>query len=101
MSTVLGKMTMAVNMVYVPKPESGTKVLKLTETAVRHSSNFRKAKATAFLKCLSVYRRVAFRGGYWKENLCKYNILQENDITPGKLLIMHKITHIHHREPKR
>jgi hypothetical protein len=29
-STVLGKMTMAVNMAYVPKPESGTKVLKMT-----------------------------------------------------------------------
>ena len=29
-STVLGKMTMAVNMAYVPKPESGAKVLKIT-----------------------------------------------------------------------
>ena len=29
-STVLGKMTMAVNMAYVPKPESGTKVFKMT-----------------------------------------------------------------------
>jgi hypothetical protein len=36
-------MTMAVNMAYVPKPESGVKVLK---------ANFQKRKATAILKSL-------------------------------------------------
>jgi hypothetical protein len=38
-------MTMAVNMAYVPKPESWTKVLKV----------------------LIVFRRVDFRGGHWKK----------------------------------
>ena len=34
----------------------------------RYVSNFRKAEATAVLKCPVVFRRVAFRGGYQKEN---------------------------------
>jgi hypothetical protein len=49
-------MTMVVNMAYVPKPESGTKVLKMTPPCNGSvdilSSNFRKGKAIAFLKCL-------------------------------------------------
>jgi hypothetical protein len=84
-------MTMAVNMAYVPKPESGTKVLEMTpdlKRQCRPSSNFRKkmssinyGKSDSLSEVLIVFRRVAFRGGHWKEKFSKtkYNILQEND----------------------
>jgi hypothetical protein len=49
-------MTMAVNMAYVPKPESGAKVLKIPKT-----------KSDSLSEVLIVFRRVAFRGGHWKK----------------------------------
>jgi hypothetical protein len=48
-------MTMAVNMAYVPKPESGAKV------------QLPKTKSDSLSEVLIVFRRVAFRGGHWKE----------------------------------
>ena len=54
-------------MAYVPKPESPENDPALKRQCL-YSSNFRKGKAIAFLtEALIVCRRVAFRGGHWKE----------------------------------
>jgi hypothetical protein len=81
-------MTMAVNMAYVPKPESGAKVLKMTpalKRQCRHSSNFRKRKATAFLKCLWCLEGLLLGVVIGKKNLSKYYILPENNHAPSQV----------------
>jgi hypothetical protein len=58
---------MAVNMAY--KPESGTKVLKMTPPwngSVDIALTSEKAK-DSLSELLIVFRTVAFRGGHWKE----------------------------------
>jgi hypothetical protein len=82
---------MAVNMAYVPKPKSGNKVLKMTppwngSADIALTSEKLKRRLS---EVLIVFRIV--------KNLCKYNILQENDYSSPQLLIMHKITNIHGR----
>jgi hypothetical protein len=69
-------------MAYVPNPESGTKVLKMTPPwngSADITLTSEKSKSDSLSEVLIVFRRVAFRRGYSKENWCKYNILQEND----------------------
>jgi hypothetical protein len=82
-------MTMAVNMAYVPKPESGTKVLKMTPplngSVVR--ANFRKRKAIAFLKCLWCLEGLRLGVVIGRKHLSKYNILQEKDHSPPHVQI--------------
>jgi hypothetical protein len=60
---------MAVNMAYVQKPESGTKVLKMTppwDGSVKIALTSQKEKRS-LSEVLIVFRRVAFRGGHRKE----------------------------------
>jgi hypothetical protein len=57
---------MAVNMAYVPKPESGTKVLKMTPPW-NSSADIAEKQKRQPSEVLIVFRRVAFRGGHWKE----------------------------------
>jgi hypothetical protein len=60
---------MAVNMVYVPKAESGKKVLKMippwnvSVDIALTSEN----KSDSLSEVLIMFRRVAFRGGHWKK----------------------------------
>ena len=51
----------------------------------RHSSNFRKQKATAFLKCLWCLEGLLLGVVTGRKNLSKYNILQENDLAPPQV----------------
>jgi hypothetical protein len=60
-------MTMAVNMAYVPKPASGAKVLKMTRPETAVQLQLPKTKSDSLSEVLMVFRRVAFRGGHWKE----------------------------------
>jgi hypothetical protein len=63
---------MAVNMAYVPQSESGTKVLKKTTPwngSVDIALSFEKEKRYKHFnsEVLIVFRRVALKGGHWKE----------------------------------
>jgi hypothetical protein len=58
---------MAVNMVYVRKPESGEKVLKMTPPWNGSVDIALTSEKESLSEVLIVFRRVAFRGGHWKE----------------------------------
>jgi hypothetical protein len=47
--------------------------------------NFRKQKATAFLKCLWCLEGLLLGVVIGRKNLSKYNILQENDRAPPQV----------------
>jgi hypothetical protein len=76
---------MAVNMAYVPKPESDPENDPALKRQCRHSSNFRKGKAIAFLKCLWCSEGLVSGVVIGRKNLFKYNILQENDHAPPQV----------------
>jgi hypothetical protein len=60
---------MAVNMAYVPKPESGAKVLKMTPpwNGSADIAATSENESESLSEVLMVFRRVAFRGGHWKK----------------------------------
>ena len=73
---------MTVNMAYVPFPESGTKVLKMTPPwngSVDNALTTKKQKATAFLKCLKCLDGLLLGVVVRRKTLSSYNIFKAND----------------------
>ena len=68
-------------MAYVPFPESGTKRPQndpALKRQCRQCSNFQKAKATAFLKCLYCLEGLLLGVVIERKTLSSYNIFKEN-----------------------